>query len=130
MYQQNQLELESHPTQHAKVFVTPQSDNFAVQQNHHHVTVESKVKKQRVPSQSNVMSKRKSDVSSQEEQFYKAAEITYDSFYSPILEKIDAVLNELQFTEEPCRERLICSMYKNPVRFSPHSNLVSAELSR
>lgn len=130
MYQQNQLELESHPTQHAKVFVTPQSDNFAVQHNHHHVTVESKVKKQRVPSQSNVMSKRKSDVSSQEEQFYKAAEITYDSFYSPILEKIDAVLNELQFTEEPCRERLICSMYKNPVRFSPHSNLVSAELSR
>lgn len=54
----------------------------------------------------------------------------YDSFYSPILEKIDKVLNGLGFAEEPCRERLICSMYKNPTKFSPHSNLVSAELSR
>lgn len=61
---------------------------------------------------------------------YKAAYITYDPFYSPILQKIDKILNELKFTEEPCRERLICSMYKNPAKFSPHSNLISAELSR
>lgn len=54
----------------------------------------------------------------------------YDVFYSPILEKIDKILNGLQFTEEPCRERLICSMYKNPEKFSPHSNLLSNELSR
>lgn len=54
----------------------------------------------------------------------------YDPFYSPILEKIDIILNRLGFTTEPCRERLICSMYKNPQKFTPHSNLVSAELSR
>lgn len=64
------------------------------------------------------------------EKIYKAASITYDPFYSPILEKIDKILNELDFTEEPCRERMICSMYKNPTKFSPHSNLLSAELSR
>lgn len=54
----------------------------------------------------------------------------YDPFYSPILEKIDKILLGLGFNEEPCRERLICSMYKNPPKFSPHSNLLSAELSR
>ncbi|EFA10563.1 uncharacterized protein Osi17 [Tribolium castaneum] len=61
---------------------------------------------------------------------HQAAAITYDPFYSPILEKIDKILVGLGFNEEPCRERLICSMYKNPVKFSPHSNLLSAELSR
>lgn len=54
----------------------------------------------------------------------------HDPFYSPILEKIDKILLGLGFNEEPCRERLICSMYKNPSKFSPHSNLLSAELSR
>ncbi|KAG8230795.1 hypothetical protein J437_LFUL011359 [Ladona fulva] len=54
----------------------------------------------------------------------------YDSFYSPILHKIDNVFAQMSFTEEGCRERLVCSMYKNPTRFSPHSNLISAELSR
>ncbi|KAL1494641.1 hypothetical protein ABEB36_010210 [Hypothenemus hampei] len=55
---------------------------------------------------------------------------THDPFYSPILQKIDAILQELGFIEEACKERLICSMYKNPTGFSPHSNLLSAELSR
>ncbi|XP_017770617.1 PREDICTED: uncharacterized protein LOC108558269 [Nicrophorus vespilloides] len=54
----------------------------------------------------------------------------FDAFYSPILEKIDKVLIELGFHDEACRERLVCSMYKNPSKFSPHSNLISAELSR
>lgn len=53
-----------------------------------------------------------------------------DPFYSPILEKIDKILNELDYEDEGCRERLICSMYKNPEKFSPHSNLISADLSR
>ncbi|KAK9502164.1 hypothetical protein O3M35_012748 [Rhynocoris fuscipes] len=53
-----------------------------------------------------------------------------DPFYSPILTKLDRVFLELGFTEEPCKERLVCSMYKAPERFSPHSNLVSAEISR
>ncbi|KAK4875571.1 hypothetical protein RN001_011993 [Aquatica leii] len=55
---------------------------------------------------------------------------THDPFYSPILEKIDKILVNIGFTEEPCKERIICSMYKNPTKFSPHSNLVSAQLSR
>lgn len=55
---------------------------------------------------------------------------TFDTFYSPILEKIDKLLLDIGYTEEPCKERLICSMYKNPSKFSPHSNLLSAELSR
>lgn len=53
-----------------------------------------------------------------------------DPFYSPILVKIDKILVGLGFNEEGCRERLICSMYKTPARFSPYSNLLSAELSR
>lgn len=65
-----------------------------------------------------------------EKDFQMAAAITYDPFYSPILEKIDKILNGLGIHDEVCRERLICSMYKNPIKFSPHSNLLSAELSR
>ncbi|KAF5290252.1 hypothetical protein FQA39_LY14806 [Lamprigera yunnana] len=56
--------------------------------------------------------------------------VAFDAFYSPILEKIDKILTSIAFTEEPCKERVICSMYKNPPKFSPHSNLLSAELSR
>ncbi|ERL86321.1 hypothetical protein D910_03729 [Dendroctonus ponderosae] len=65
-----------------------------------------------------------------EQAIYQAAAITFDPFYSPILQKIDKILQGLGFNEEPCKERLICSMYKNPTTFSPHSNLLSAELSR
>ncbi|XP_019870366.2 uncharacterized protein LOC109598904 [Aethina tumida] len=65
-----------------------------------------------------------------QKELLQAASITYDPFYSPILAKIDGILLGLGFKEEPCRERLICSMYKNPPKFSPHSNLLSAELSR
>ncbi|XP_063919197.1 uncharacterized protein LOC135134447 [Zophobas morio] len=65
-----------------------------------------------------------------EKALHQAAAITYDPFYSPILEKIDKILVGLGVRDEGCRERLICSMYKNPTRFSPHSNLLSAELSR
>ncbi|ENN79230.1 hypothetical protein YQE_04414, partial [Dendroctonus ponderosae] len=64
-----------------------------------------------------------------EQAIYQAAAITFDPFYSPILQKIDKILQGLGFNEEPCKERLICSMYKNPTTFSPHSNLLSAELS-
>ncbi|XP_066154586.1 uncharacterized protein Osi17 isoform X2 [Euwallacea fornicatus] len=53
-----------------------------------------------------------------------------DPFYSPILAKIDKILQGLGFVDEPCKERLICSMYKNPPLFSPYSNLLSVELSR
>ncbi|XP_060528314.1 uncharacterized protein LOC132703206 [Cylas formicarius] len=65
-----------------------------------------------------------------EKEIYQAASITYDPFYTPILEKVDRIFNGLGYNEEPCKERLICSMYKNPSKFSPHSNLISAEISR
>lgn len=54
----------------------------------------------------------------------------HDPFYSPILNRIDVVFAGLGVHDEGCRERLVCSMYKNPSRFSPHSNLLSAELSK
>lgn len=56
--------------------------------------------------------------------------VTYDPFYSPILQRMDNVFVQLGFNEEACRERLVCSMYKNPSKYTPHSNLISAELSR
>lgn len=55
---------------------------------------------------------------------------TFDPFYSPILQKIDKIFNELVILDETCRERLVCNMYSEPEKYSPHSNLISAELSR
>ncbi|GAB0087567.1 uncharacterized protein DMENIID0001_018920 [Sergentomyia squamirostris] len=53
-----------------------------------------------------------------------------DPFYGPILQRIDKIFLQLAIVDEGCKERLVCSMYKNPSRFSPHSNFISAELSR
>ncbi|KAJ6637523.1 hypothetical protein Bhyg_10254 [Pseudolycoriella hygida] len=53
-----------------------------------------------------------------------------DPFYSPILAKIDKIFLQLNVIDESCRERLVCNMYKNPAKYSPHSNFISAELSR
>ncbi|OXU30505.1 hypothetical protein TSAR_011542 [Trichomalopsis sarcophagae] len=53
-----------------------------------------------------------------------------DQFYGPIVERLDDIFNQMRFVEEPCRERLVCSMYKNPTLYSPNSNIVSNELSR
>ncbi|XP_076295112.1 DUF1676 domain-containing protein Osi17 [Lasioglossum baleicum] len=53
-----------------------------------------------------------------------------DEFYGPIVNRLEEIFKQLRFFEETCRERLICSMYKNPAVYSPHSNLVSNELSR
>ncbi|CAB0043803.1 unnamed protein product [Trichogramma brassicae] len=53
-----------------------------------------------------------------------------DKFFGPIVERLDEIFAQLRFTEEQCRERLVCSMYKNPAQYTPHSNLVSNELSR
>lgn len=54
----------------------------------------------------------------------------YDPFYSPLLSRIDSVFKQLGYTTETCRERLVCNMYKNPAKYAPFSNLVSAQLSR
>ena len=53
-----------------------------------------------------------------------------DPFYGPILTKIDTIFAQLGVSDEACKERLLCSMYKNPTQYSPHSNFISAELSR
>uniref|UniRef100_A0A1B0C8P2 Uncharacterized protein n=1 Tax=Lutzomyia longipalpis TaxID=7200 RepID=A0A1B0C8P2_LUTLO len=53
-----------------------------------------------------------------------------DPFYGPIVQRIDRIFQQMGVVEEGCKERLVCSMYKNPARFSPHSNFISAELSR
>jgi hypothetical protein len=60
----------------------------------------------------------------------KASQDDFDPFYSPILKNLDDVFTGMGFSDEACRERLVCSMYKTPTKFSPNSNLVSAELSR
>ncbi|XP_045474144.1 uncharacterized protein LOC123680343 isoform X1 [Harmonia axyridis] len=61
---------------------------------------------------------------------------SYDPFYSPLLSRLDAVFQQLGLGNEKspktelCRERLVCMMYANPVKYAPYSNLVSAQLSR
>lgn len=55
---------------------------------------------------------------------------TEDEYYGPIIARLDDIFEQLRFYEETCREMLVCSMYKNPAGYSPHSNLVSNELSR
>ncbi|XP_076629838.1 DUF1676 domain-containing protein Osi17 [Colletes latitarsis] len=53
-----------------------------------------------------------------------------DEYYGPIVGRLEDIFKQLRFFEESCKERLVCSMYKNPTVYSPHSNLVSNELSR
>ncbi|XP_018310930.1 uncharacterized protein Osi17 [Mycetomoellerius zeteki] len=55
---------------------------------------------------------------------------TEDEYYGPIIARLENIFGQLRFYEETCREMLVCSMYKNPTGYSPHSNLVSNELSR
>ncbi|XP_015377615.1 PREDICTED: uncharacterized protein LOC107171871 [Diuraphis noxia] len=54
---------------------------------------------------------------------------THDPVYTPIVQKLDEIFHELAVPEESCKEKLVCKMYGDPGRFSPHSNLVSAQLS-
>ncbi|XP_011154198.1 uncharacterized protein LOC105192029 isoform X2 [Harpegnathos saltator] len=54
----------------------------------------------------------------------------YDPFYSPLLSRLDAVFSRLGHNTEGCREYAVCAMYRNPARYAPYSNLVSAQLSR
>ncbi|XP_033165914.1 uncharacterized protein LOC117144699 isoform X1 [Drosophila mauritiana] len=56
--------------------------------------------------------------------------LNYDPFYSPILLKIDKIIEQLGVKNDLCKERIVCSMYKDPATYSPHSNFISAELSR
>lgn len=57
-------------------------------------------------------------------------EETEDEFYGPIVDRLEHIFSQLRFHEETCREMLVCNMYKDPASYSPHSNIVSHELSR
>lgn len=65
-----------------------------------------------------------------QQNFLRNSTLLVDPFYGPILQRIDKIFLQMGIVEEGCKERLVCSMYKNPARFSPHSNFISAELSR
>lgn len=54
----------------------------------------------------------------------------FDPFYSPLLSKIDSIFTHLGHQDEGCRERVVCSIYKFPVKYAPYSNLLSAQLSK
>ncbi|KAF4528610.1 hypothetical protein B566_EDAN009214 [Ephemera danica] len=56
----------------------------------------------------------------------------YDPFYSPLLSRLDSIFKQMGYdqSEEACREKLVCKMYKDPAKYVPYSNLVSAQLSR
>jgi len=54
----------------------------------------------------------------------------YDPFYSPLLSRIDSIFMHLGHTTEGCRERVVCSIYKLPMKYAPYSNLLSAQLSK
>lgn len=57
--------------------------------------------------------------------------VSADPFYGPIVSRIDNILSQYSaYVNENCKEWLVCNMYKNPAQFSPHSNFLSAELSR
>lgn len=57
--------------------------------------------------------------------------VSADPFYGPIVSRIDNILSQYSaYVSENCKEWLVCNMYKNPAQFSPHSNFLSAELSR
>lgn len=63
--------------------------------------------------------------------YSKQALMAADPFYGPIVAKIDSILQQYSgFLDDNCKEWLICNMYKDPTRYSPHSNFLSAELSR
>jgi len=55
---------------------------------------------------------------------------SFDPFYSPLLSRIDSIFMHLGFSEEGCKERAVCSIYKYPVKYAPYSNLLSAQLSK
>ncbi|XP_043266916.1 uncharacterized protein Osi17 [Venturia canescens] len=113
------------------VYPQPQKSNVPQQVLDHHVT--GPVQQghgQRVAPQIQIRGNNPTSISSPGVHHSNNAAAYDDPFYGPILERLDDIFAQLRFAEENCRERLICSMYKNPTQYSPHSNLVSNELSR
>lgn len=62
--------------------------------------------------------------------FFFQTIVESDPFYGPIVARIDSILSQYTVVSENCKEWLVCNMYRTPAQFSPHSNFLSAELSR
>ncbi|CAK1541131.1 unnamed protein product [Leptosia nina] len=53
-----------------------------------------------------------------------------EQFYGSLLEKVDVILAPMGAVDIGCKERAICSLYRDPFGHAPYSNLVSNELSK
>lgn len=53
-----------------------------------------------------------------------------EKFYGPMVERVEKILTPMGAFEPGCKERAICTLYKDPFQHTPYSNLVSNELSK
>ncbi|XP_004926122.1 uncharacterized protein LOC101742205 [Bombyx mori] len=56
--------------------------------------------------------------------------IAAEKFYGFLLDRVDAVLATIGASETGCKERAVCTLYGDPFKHAPFSNLVSNELSK
>ncbi|XP_037296083.1 uncharacterized protein LOC115453262 [Manduca sexta] len=77
--------------------------------------------------------KTETDLVKQQQEIIAASDpdtIAAEKFYGSLLEKVDAILTSIGASDAGCRERAICSLYGDPFKHAPYSNLVSNELSK
>ncbi|KAM3960633.1 DUF1676 domain-containing protein Osi17 [Aphomia sociella] len=53
-----------------------------------------------------------------------------EKFYGALMERVDKVLNTIGAHDPGCKDRAVCSLYRDPFGHAPYSNLVSNELSK
>lgn len=53
-----------------------------------------------------------------------------EKFYGSLVEKVEKILLPMGAIDQGCKERAICTLYKDPFQHTPYSNLVSNELSK
>uniref|UniRef100_A0A2H1VEN3 SFRICE_003448 n=1 Tax=Spodoptera frugiperda TaxID=7108 RepID=A0A2H1VEN3_SPOFR len=56
--------------------------------------------------------------------------IAAEKFYGALVDNVDALLGQMGATDLGCRERAVCSLYGDPFKHTPYSNLVSGHLSK
>ncbi|XP_052744992.1 uncharacterized protein LOC112052972 [Bicyclus anynana] len=56
--------------------------------------------------------------------------IAAEKFYGSLLERVDIILGSIGAKDPGCKERAVCSLYRDPFKHAPYSNLVSNELSK
>ncbi|KAJ0170864.1 hypothetical protein K1T71_013636 [Dendrolimus kikuchii] len=77
--------------------------------------------------------KTETDLVKQQQEIIAASDpetIAAEKFYGALLDRVDAVLAPLGANDAGCRERAVCSLYGDPFKHAPYSNLVSNELSK